>query len=95
MMLQHDVTSPRPYSRIHMVSGTKGFAQKYPRKGISLEPDGHSYISESALDSLLSEYEHPYSKRGGDEGKRGRRSRGDGFHYGLQAHTLPQKRTAA
>ena len=39
MMLQHDVTSPRPYSRIHMVSGTKGFAQKYPRKGISLEPD--------------------------------------------------------
>ena len=30
MMLQHDVTSPRPYSRIHLVSGTKGIAQKYP-----------------------------------------------------------------
>ncbi|MBP3944096.1 Gfo/Idh/MocA family oxidoreductase [Sphingobacteriaceae bacterium WQ 2009] len=30
MMLQHDVSTPRPYSRIHMISGTKAFAQKYP-----------------------------------------------------------------
>ncbi|MEZ0453163.1 Gfo/Idh/MocA family protein [Sphingobacterium thalpophilum] len=33
MMLQHDVSSPRPYSRIHLVSGTKAFAQKYPLPG--------------------------------------------------------------
>ena len=32
-MVQHDVTSPRPYSRIHTVSGTKGCAQKYPLPG--------------------------------------------------------------
>jgi hypothetical protein len=30
IMVQHDVTSPRPYSRIHLVSGTKGIACKYP-----------------------------------------------------------------
>jgi predicted dehydrogenase len=30
IVLQHDVTTPRPYSRIHLVSGTDGFAQKYP-----------------------------------------------------------------
>ncbi len=30
IMIQHDVTSPRPYSRIHLVSGTKGAAVKYP-----------------------------------------------------------------
>ncbi|MBC9913821.1 Gfo/Idh/MocA family protein [Chitinophaga varians] len=30
IMIQHDVTSPRPYSRIHTVSGTKATAQKYP-----------------------------------------------------------------
>ena len=30
IMVQHDVTSPRPYSRIHTVVGTKGSAQKYP-----------------------------------------------------------------
>ncbi len=32
-MLQHDTTSPRVYSRIHMISGTKGAAQKYPEPG--------------------------------------------------------------
>jgi predicted dehydrogenase len=30
IMIQHDVTSPRAYSRIHLVSGTKATAQKYP-----------------------------------------------------------------
>ncbi len=30
IMLQHDVTSPRPYSRLFTISGTQGFAQKYP-----------------------------------------------------------------
>lgn len=30
IMVQHDVTSPRPYSRIHLVSGTKAMARKYP-----------------------------------------------------------------
>jgi hypothetical protein len=30
IMLQHDVTSPRPYSRIHYISGTRACAQEYP-----------------------------------------------------------------
>ena len=30
IMVQHDVSSPRPYNRIHALSGTKAFAQKYP-----------------------------------------------------------------
>jgi len=30
IMVQHDVTSPNPYSRIHKISGTKGSALKYP-----------------------------------------------------------------
>jgi predicted dehydrogenase len=30
IMIQHDVTSPHVYSRIHLISGTKGFACKYP-----------------------------------------------------------------
>ncbi len=33
IMLQHDVTSPRPYSRIHLVSGTKATALKFPLPG--------------------------------------------------------------
>jgi len=65
IMIQHDVTSPRPYSRIHMVSGTKGFAQKYPKLGIALEPNAHQYLSEEKLQKLLAEYEHPIVKEVG------------------------------
>ena len=45
ILIQHDVTSPRPYSRIHMLSGTKGFVQKWPIQGIALEPDAHDFMS--------------------------------------------------
>jgi predicted dehydrogenase len=40
MIVQHDVTSPRPYSRIHLVSGTKGTALKYPQPAISRGHEG-------------------------------------------------------
>jgi predicted dehydrogenase len=33
IMLQHDVTSPNVYSRIHKISGTKGSCLKYPAPG--------------------------------------------------------------
>jgi hypothetical protein len=67
--IQHDVTSPRPYSRIHMLSGTKGFAQKWPRTGIALEPDAHGWITDEELDSLLQVYEHPIVKEVGEKAK--------------------------
>ena len=49
--LQHDVTTARPYSRIHLVSGTQAFAQKYPLPGkIAI---GHEdFLSEAALTEL-------------------------------------------
>ncbi|MCD7937894.1 MAG: Gfo/Idh/MocA family oxidoreductase [Tannerellaceae bacterium] len=54
IMLQHDTSSPRPYSRIHLVSGTKGFAQKYPEPGrITF---GHEYINEAELKELEEKY---------------------------------------
>lgn len=31
IMLQHDVSSPRPYSRIHLISGTKAISRKWPQ----------------------------------------------------------------
>ncbi len=66
IMIQHDVTSPRPYSRIHLLSGTKGFVQKWPIRGIALEPDAHSFMSDSAMEALLVEYEHPITKEVGE-----------------------------
>jgi predicted dehydrogenase len=67
--IQHDVTSPRPYSRIHMLSGTKGFAQKWPRMGIALEPNGHNYLSDDELKDLLKKYEHPIVTEVGEKAK--------------------------
>lgn len=60
IMIQHDVASPRPYSRLHVVSGTKGFAQKYPARQIALEPNAHRAMSQGAMDSLLTQYEYPF-----------------------------------
>jgi predicted dehydrogenase len=54
MMIQHDMTSPRPYSRIHLVSGTEGFARKYP------DPPrisrGHEWFSDEEIKALEEEY---------------------------------------
>ncbi len=69
MMIQHDVTSPRPYSRIHMVSGTKGFAQKWPRMGIALEPNGHYWMPDDEMKELLEEYKHPIVAEVGERAK--------------------------
>lgn len=67
--IQHDVTSPRPYSRIHMLSGTKGFAQKWPKRTIALEPNAHSALSDAAMDSILKVYEHPIVTEIGEKAK--------------------------
>ena len=66
MMIQHDVTSPRPYSRIHLVSGTKGFVQKWPVQGIALEPFAHDFLEDEEMQQVLSDYEHPITKEVGE-----------------------------
>jgi hypothetical protein len=67
IMLQHDVTSPRPYSRIHLVSGTKATALKYPLPGrIST---GHDWISETEMKVLEEKYQPEIVKRIGELAK--------------------------
>lgn len=68
IMIQHDVTSPRPYSRIHMVSGTKGFAQKWPAQQIAL--NSHNALPKAEMDSVLQVYEHPFYKEAGEQAKK-------------------------
>jgi predicted dehydrogenase len=68
MMIQHDVTSPRPYSRIHLVSGTKGTALKYPEPGrISNNHDG--WVSEEEFKSLEAKFTAPIVTRVGEMAK--------------------------
>lgn len=68
IMLQHDVSSPRPYSRIHLISGTKGVASKYP------EPEkiafGHEWIKEDELKALYDKYTPPIAKHVGEIAKK-------------------------
>jgi predicted dehydrogenase len=70
IMIQHDVTSPRPYSRLHTISGTKGFFQKYPSELIALEPNAHNFLSKEQIDSLMLQYEHPFIKEIGEFAKK-------------------------
>lgn len=70
IMIQHDVTSPRPYSRLHTLSGTKGFAQKYPTFGIALEPNAHNFLNKEEYDKLIKKYEHPFITEVGEFAKK-------------------------
>lgn len=66
IMIQHDTTSPRPYSRIHMISGTNGIAMKWPAEQIALEPNAHQWLPDEARDELLTRYEHPLARKMGE-----------------------------
>ena len=37
IMIQHDVVTPRPYNRLYQLTGTKGFANKYPVEGYMID----------------------------------------------------------
>ena len=37
--IEHNVASPRPYSRMYQLTGTKGFADKYPVEGYALNSE--------------------------------------------------------
>jgi predicted dehydrogenase len=67
IMLQHDVTSPRPYSRIHLVSGTKGVAREWPEPAIAT---GHDWFSPEEFAQVEEKYTPEITKRLGAMAKR-------------------------
>ena len=70
IMIQHDVVSPRPYSRHHTVSGTKGFAQQYPVQQLALQPNPHRALSREDMQAKFMEYQHPILKEIGEVAQR-------------------------
>lgn len=68
MMVQHDVTSPRPYSRIHLVSGTKGTALKYPLPA-RISTGHQGWISEEEFKLLETKYTPPIVTKVGELAK--------------------------
>ncbi len=67
IMVQHDVSTIRPYSRIHLVSGTKGVAQKWP--GPQRVAFGHSWLKPEELKQLEEKYAPPIVKHIGSIAK--------------------------
>ena len=68
IMIQHDVTSPRPYSRIHLISGTKGIACKWPEpERIAL---GHEWFGENEMKEIYEKYTPEIVRRIGELAKK-------------------------
>ena len=64
IMLQHDVTSTRPYSRIHLLSGTEGIAREYPEPRIANSHDG--WLEQEEFDAVIEKYKPEIIKRVGE-----------------------------
>jgi len=68
ILVQHDVTSPRPYSRIHLLSGTKGVARKWPDPGrVAM---GHQWLTQDEMKELEKEYTPAIVTKMGEIAKR-------------------------
>ena len=71
--IQHDVMNPRPYSRMYQLTGTMGFANKYPIQQYCLRPETvesesvpdhenlnmHSAVPRHVMHALMEQYKHP------------------------------------
>ena len=68
IMIQHDVTSPRPYSRIHLVSGTKAFARKWPSPAKIAK--GHSWLDQKEMKAVEEQYTPAIVKKVGEMAKK-------------------------
>jgi predicted dehydrogenase len=73
IQIQHDVANPRPYSRMYQLTGTKGFANKYPLEGYALDSknlskdvapnhenlNAHSFVPKEVKEALMKKYKNP------------------------------------
>ena len=82
--IQHNVMTPQPYNRLYQLTGTKGFANKYPIQGYALdakqlsasgvEPqvdnlNTHSFLPKEEMEALVEKFQHPILKKYGEMAK--------------------------
>ena len=70
ILIEHNVMTPRPYSRQYQLTGTDGFANKYPMQQYLIRPetasesvshevlDAHKPVSEEVKAALMDKYKH-------------------------------------
>lgn len=73
ILVEHNVTSPRPYNRMYQLTGTKGFANKYPVEGYALDSgeidpeiaanhenlNAHRFLPTDVKEAMMKKYRHP------------------------------------
>jgi len=67
IILIHDTNLPRPYSRIHMIQGTRGILQKWPDR-IYIEGRSPKHQWED-IEKYAEEFEHPLWKKLSEKGE--------------------------
>lgn len=69
VLVQWDETSPRPYTRLNLIQGTKGILAGFPTRValeggvLNLTKDHHSWVQGEELQALYEKYDHPLYKR--------------------------------
>ena len=85
ILLQHNVSTPRPYDRINLIQGTKGIFRDYPpRIFIDGQEGGHTWTT---LDKYKDQYESPLWK---NQGEMARKLGGHGGMDYLMCYRLVQ-----
>lgn len=79
--IQHNVMNPQPYNRLYQLTGTRGFANKYPTEGIAVDAaqlkatghtpkvddlSSHGFMPKAEMDALREKYRHPIIKKYGE-----------------------------
>lgn len=72
ILLQWDETSPRPYNRLNLISGTKGCWGGFPHRFVAegITKSTHGWTQGGDLKPILEKYDHPLYKRMGEEAKK-------------------------
>jgi hypothetical protein len=79
--IQHNVMNPQPYNRLYKLTGTKGYATKYPEQHFALDKSqlaasgvapkvddlsSHGFLPKAEHDALMQKYQHPIIKKYGE-----------------------------
>jgi len=73
IMVQWNETSPRPYSRINLIQGTRGTFAGYPSR-LAIEgitPNADEWLEGAKVEEFIKKYEHPLWKKMGELAKKG------------------------
>ena len=79
--IQHNVMNPQPYNRLYKLTGTRGYATKYPEQHYALDKSqltasgvapkvddlsSHGFLPAAEQQALVSKYTHPIIKKYGE-----------------------------